>query len=247
MSALEQLKTQRSALNDWKDYMMSSALLTAFLYVPLAIIMPFVLWINPLLEPYLGDAGGWLESGAHPLGTTLAVLTIILMVGSVLVVPIWIVPSIFEAWWKRYEQRTRRLLHTTTLPALVASRDGYISVSQATGDRPLLRLTFSREPRNLQERFEFAADYWRALFVVAEGKYDRLPNAVRMSNALRKLDGCTMWYANGCIAIFVLSITLPLWFITLPLYLFSIGISSQQQAVQAALLDYLIYELERSK
>lgn len=247
MSALDQLKSQRAELNDWKDYMLSSALLTAFLYAPLVVILPFLLWINPMLEPYLGDAGGWLESGAHPLGTTLAIIIIVVTVGSVLVVPIWIVPSVFEAWWKRYERRTRKLLRETTLPALVTGREGFISVSQVTGDRPLLRLTFSREPRNLHERFEFASDYWRALFVVAGGKYKKLPNAVRMSNLLRKLDGCTMWFANGCIAIFVLSITLPLWFITLPVYLFSIGLSTQQQAIQAALLDYLIDELEKSR
>jgi hypothetical protein len=230
----------RAELDSWREDIEGNCMLVSFFAVPVIVVLPVMLVLGPLLEPYIGPAGDWLQSGAHPVGKVIAIIMVIVMVVGIIAVPAWLVPLGIEKWWQRHYRLTRRMLAEHDLALLVIGDIAVERIYTVLARQRWLKPTASQRPRSVVERVEFCSDYWRALFAIARGYRGRLDRLVMLGNLVRLQDDSISWLFNGCTVIIIMAASGPFIILLIPLWIAALMSSIQQQAAQYALADYFI-------
>ncbi|MBN2081728.1 hypothetical protein JW859_05900 [bacterium] len=238
MGAKDDLQGNRQELDSWREDIEGSAMLLSFFLTPVFIVLPVMLGLGHLLEPYLGPAEDWLTGGSHWLGKTIAIVMIILMVVGIIVVPGWLIPLWVKKWWDRHYTLAQRMLSEHDLALLLLSETFIERIFDYLNRSRWQKLAATHRPVTLKQKIEFASDYWRALFWIARGRERGLGRQVAWGNLVRLLDDIAPLAFNGCAGILVMAFSGPFVIIVAPLWILLVGWGIQQQAAQAALLDY---------
>jgi len=238
VSAKDELASNRAEVDSWREDIEGSGMLVSFFLVPAFVALPAILILGPFLEPYLGPAGDWLKEGSHWLGKTIATVMIILMVIGIIAVPGWLIPLWMEKWWKRNYDLAQRMLEEHDLALLLLSEAFTERIFDYLNRSRWQKISATRRPQTLVQKIEFASDYWRALYWIARERERGLGRQVAWGNFVRLLDDIAPLVFNGCAGILVMAFSGPFVIFVAPLWVLLIGWSTQQQAVQAALLDF---------
>ena len=239
MSIKDLLKRKKDELNEWRESITGTAIICSFVIIPLLVITPIFAFSKPL-EASFGPMEGWLKSGAHPMGMSIGVTMVTIIAILTLVGPIFLVPMGIDLFWKLQQRRISRILHDTDLPVLIIDDTALAPLWNTLAEQPLLRLVASQRPRSIDQRIEFCSDYWRAVLAVQRGQHKRLKLEIFWGNATRLIDDTAPLVYNGCVSLILLTFLAPFMLVVGPLWAFGIYLCIQQQACQAAMVDYFI-------
>jgi len=239
LAVKELLSVKRNELQEWKENISNSVLICSFIIIPLVLFTPLLL-LQDVLEPHLGPMEGWLETGANPLGMSTGIVMITVIAIATLVGPIWLVPMLLDRLWQRQYDRILSLMRETSLPVLIVDDTALAPLWSALEEQPLLRLVASQRPKSIDQRIEFTSDYWRAVIVVLKGRNRLLKLAIFWGNATRLVDDIAPIVYNGCVSMILLVFTAPFMLLVAPIWAGGIFLCTQQQACQAAMVDYFL-------
>ena len=237
----QRLDAKRGELAEWRDRIVTTAMLCGFLFFPLLVITP-VLILAPVLEPLAGPVETWFDFNGNAIGSSFGVILTLVLIVFTVAGPLWLAPMLINSYWKRHYSWIFSKLRDSTLPLLIMDDAALTPLWSALAEPPLLRLTATQRPKSLDQRIELASDYWRALSVIASSRHAGLKRAIFWGNATRMIDDVSPLIYNACVSTIVIAVLAPLFFFFMPLWIGVLVLTIQQQSAQAAMVDFFLNE-----
>jgi hypothetical protein len=228
-AARERLEAKRQALIEQREEVQNALLIAAVM----ACVCWFALGYIGLIMALKLD--GWLDAHAQWLNVTM--LCLLVLAG--IIVPPVALPRAVEQLWERHYAYIGQLLRTTDAGQLLFEPERWERVHEYLEARPWLKLSALSRPATLEAQVEFAADHWRALIALTDSRRP-LARALWLDHLTRLSDETVVFLFNGCAVWVLLLLSGLLLFAGLlpfiPLTLWYV----QNQAAQAAIIDYLL-------